>query len=513
MLYTFGEYRLDLARRELRRGTEPVAIEPQVFDLLGYLVRHRDRVVGKDDLLAAIWGGRIVSDSALTTRINAVRRAVGDSGEKQRLIRTYQRKGFRFVAELHEPPGEESSPPQLSGPGDTPSVAVLPFTNLSGDPAQAHLGDGTVEQIAAGFGRIGWLAVTMGGSVPGGYGPSVDMRQVGRELSARYLLAGSVRQVGERLRITTRLIEAESRAQLWTDWCDGTLGELFELQEAVATKAAASVEAAIETAETARALYKPSDDLGPRDLYFRALPGCYRYDAGPLLQARDLLDLAVERDPGFGPALAAAAGCRQFLDATGWAAEPETNRLEAVALTHRALQADGDDPSVLTEAARVLGYFTEDIDSAVAMVERALVLNPSHARGWYWSGWIRLFAGEPDRAIEDFQNALRLAPLQRPYMTGIGAAHFFGGRYSDAVEVLVTASHAQPGWPTTHRFLAAAYAQIGNIEKAREVARNRLRIIAPALAATPEWLATSVFRNPEQSALYVEGLRAAAGTA
>lgn len=520
MAYAFGEYLLKIRRRELWRGGELLALEPQVFDLLVYLVQNRERVVGKDDLLQAVWAGRIVSDSALTTRINAARRALSDSGEKQRLIRTFPRKGFRFVAEVEEASegahlsatllGTPAVQPRASPP-EKPSIAVLPFVSIAATPEQEHVADGTVEQIIAVLARIHWLSVIACGSAFACKGQSVDVRQVGRELGVRYLLKGSVRKSAGRLRLSAQLIDSETRAHLWADWCDGMLADVFELQDRIVGRVAASVEPIIETAEIRRSMLRSADDLSPHDLYLRALPGCYRYGARPLLQARDLLDHAIEGDPGLGPALAAAAGCRQFLAATGWADDPEANRLEAIELAQQGLQADGDNPNVLTEAARVLAYFTEDIDSAVAMIERALALNPSHARGWYWNGWIRLFAGQPDPAIEHFQTATRLHPHHRPHMTGIGAAHFFSRRYREAAEALVSASHELPGWPTTHRFLAAAYAQLGRKDKAQEIVRRRLQTIGPALA--PDSVANAVFRNGEHSALYSEGLRAAAGAA
>ena len=516
MAYAFGEHVLDIRRRKLWRGGELLALEPQVFDLLVYLVQNRDRVVGKDDLLQAVWAGRIVSDSALTTRINAARRALGDSGEEQRLIRTFPRKGLRFVAEVEEV-SEGARPAAVFGtpavqlrplPSDRPSIAILPFISIAETLEQEHVADGMVEQIITALARIRCLSVIARSSAFAYKGQNVDARQVGRELGVRYLLEGSVRRSADRLRVAAQLIDTETRAHLWADWYDGTIADIFELQDRIAGRVVACVAPVIETAEIRRSMLRLAGDLSPHDLYLRALSGCYRYSAQPLLHARDLLAQAVERDPGFGPALAAAAGCRQFLAVTGWVDDRETNRLEAIEMAQQALQADGDDPSVLTEAARVLAYFTEDIDSAVAMIERALVLNPSYALGWYWNGWIRLFAGQPDQAIEHFQTATQLHPLRRPCTTGIGAAHFFSRRYAEAAEALATASHEQPGWPTTHRFLAAAYVELGRPDKARDMA-NRLRAIAPTPPRVPDSLVTSVFRNQEHSKRYMEGLQAA----
>lgn len=509
MLYAFGEHRLDVKRRELRRADKLVELEPQVFDVLSYLLRHRDHVVAKNELLEALWGGRTVSDSALTTRINAARQAIGDSGARQLLIRTLPRKGFRFIGEVREAPDGAPSP-QVEPSLDKPSIAVLPFAHLSGDPTQAHFAEGTIDQIIIMLCRFRWLSVLARSSSFAYQGQVVDPKRVGWELGVRYLLEGSVRKSADRMRITAQLIDAETRTHLWADWCEGTLGNQFELQDQMAAKVAAAVEPTIEAAELRRSMSRPACELGPHELYLRALSGCYAYSARPLLSALDLLTQAIERDPGLGPALAAAAGCRQFLAASGWADGLEANRLEAIELAQRALQADSGDPSVLTEAARVLGYFTEDIDSAVALIERALILNPNHARGWYWNGWIRLFAGDPDLAIDHFRTALRLNPRHRTYMTGIGAAHFFSRRYREAAEALATAFHECPGWPTTQRFLAAAHVHLEEFEKAQSVV-NRLRTIAPTLAPAGDSVPNSAFRNEEHSALYIDGLRAAVG--
>jgi TolB-like protein len=517
--YAFGEYMLDVKRRELWRGGELLGLEPQVFDLLVYLVQNRDRVVGKDDLLQAVWAGRIVSNTALTTRINAARRALGDNGERQRVIRTLPRKGVRFVAEIMETPDGTHSrlaaAPGAAGVGpsaalpDKPSIAVLPFVNIGGDPDQEHFAAGMVEEIITALCRVRWLFVIARNSSFAYKGQTVDVKQVGRELGVRYVLDGAVRRSGDLVRITAQLLDAETGGYLWADRFDGTLADIFGLQDRVAAKVAGVIEPAMETVEIHRSAKRPTDDLTAQDLYLRALPDCYSCNAERLLRAMVLLEQAIERDPGFAPALATAAGCRQFLGVSGWVEDPAINRLKAVELARQALQADGHVPAVLTEAARVLGHFTEDIDSAVAMIERALDLNPSHARGWYWNGWLRLFAGQPDVAIEHFRTAVLLNPRHRPYLTGIGVAHFFSRRYREATDALTASLVEFPGWPTTYRFLAASCVHSGRLEKAREMF-DRLRAITPAPVPLADCSGNSPFQNREQSALYAEGLRVAA---
>jgi TolB-like protein len=221
--YLFENYALDTEKRELHRGADAVSITPQVFDLLDYLIRNRERVVSKDDLIVAVWNGRIVSDAALTTRMNAARNAIGDSGEEQRLLKTLARKGFRFVGQVQEErggaaPDNGAEPPKhsLTLPA-RPSVAVLPFVNLSLDPEQEYFADGVVEDITMALSRFHWLFVIARNSSFTYKGRSVDVRQVGRELGVRYVLEGSVRKAGNRLRIAGQLIDAETGAHLWAD--------------------------------------------------------------------------------------------------------------------------------------------------------------------------------------------------------------------------------------------------------------------------------------------------------
>ena len=217
MVLAFGQYRFDIERRELRRGPELIQLEPKAFDLLAFLVQHRDHVVSKDDLLQAVWHGRIVSESALTTRINAARRALGDDGATQRLIRTFTRKGIRFVGEVIEIPDQVG--PAVA---DKPSIAVLPFRNMSGDPEQEYFAYGMVEEIIAALARIRWLFVITGNSSFAREGQTVDVKQVGRELGVRYVLEGSVRRGGNRIRIFGQLIDAVTGAHLWSDHFDGS---------------------------------------------------------------------------------------------------------------------------------------------------------------------------------------------------------------------------------------------------------------------------------------------------
>src|SRR5215471_14331677 len=275
--YLFDGYVLDPDRRELRGPAGLVDVEPQVFDLLTYLIRNRDRVVSKDDIMAAVWGGRIVSESALTTRVNAARNAIGDNGDAQRLIKTLLRKGMRFVGVVREdnkpdvPPSRVSSEPQSNLPlPDRPSIAVLPFANMSGDPEYEYFADGMAEEIITALSRCNWLFVIARNSSFTYKGKAVDVRQVGRELGVRYVLEGSVRRGGNRLRILGQLVDATTGAQIWADRFEGELSDVFDLQDRIAESVVAAIEPWLQLAEIERVKRKAPADLAAYDLLLQA---------------------------------------------------------------------------------------------------------------------------------------------------------------------------------------------------------------------------------------------------
>jgi len=392
---------------------------------------------------------------------------------------------------------------------DKPSIAVMPFANMSGDPEQEYFVDGMVEEIITALSRIRWLFVIARNSSFTYKRQAVDVKQVGRELGVRYVLEGSVRKAGGRMRITAQLIEAATGANLWADRFDGSLDDVFELQDKVAVSVAGVIEPELQTAEVRRSAERPTNDLTAYDLFLRALPRAESGEKDGIVEALDLLGRAVERDPRYGPALGLAARCHNRLHVSGWTDDPETNRREGVDLARRALRVARDDPGVLSMAAYVFGYFGEDIDTAISLIDRSLELNPSFARGWGSSGWLRLWAGQPDRAIAHFETALRLSPRDRAVapLLGIGIAHFLARRFDEARATLLRSLQEFPGWVPNYRFLAACCAQMGRLDEAREIVQ-RLRALTPLVVPSAEH-----WRNPEQRELYLAGLRLAAGEA
>ena len=271
MRYLFEEYAFDTDRRELHRGADLVSVAPQVFDLLDYLIRNRERVVSKDDLINAIWNGRVVTEAALTTRLNVARSAIGDSGEQQRLVKTLPRKGFRFVGQVRESRGRtgaviddhpaEPPKPALALP-DKPSIAVLPFQNLSADPEQEYFADGVVEDITMALSRFHWLFVIARNSSFTYKGRAIDVKQVGRELGVRYVLEGSVGKTGNRIRIAGQLIDAQTGALLWADRFEGALEDMFDLQDHVTASVVSAITPKVQVEEIKRATRKPTENLG-----------------------------------------------------------------------------------------------------------------------------------------------------------------------------------------------------------------------------------------------------------
>ena len=290
MQFLFADHTLDTDRRELRRGPEPIAVEPQVFDLLVYLVQNRDRVVSKDDLIASVWGGRIVSDSTLTSRINAARKAVGDSGEEQKLIRTIARKGLRFVGDgahatkrrrtgqaVAPPPDEihEPSRPALPLP-DRPAIAVLPFVNMSGDPEQEYFSDGISEDIITALSKLRWFFVIARNSSFIYKGKAVHMKQVAEELGVGYVVEGSVRKGGDRVRITAQLNDVATGSHIWAERYDRDLADVFAVQDEITEAIVAAIEPQLYAAENFRAQRKPPDSMDAWDLVMRALSHYWR---------------------------------------------------------------------------------------------------------------------------------------------------------------------------------------------------------------------------------------------
>ncbi|MCC7283527.1 MAG: winged helix-turn-helix domain-containing protein [Acetobacteraceae bacterium] len=473
----FADFTLDLDRQELRRGADPVHVEPQVFDLLAHLVRHRSRVVSKDELIDAIWGGRIISEAALSSRINAARRALGDSGEAQALIRTMPKRGFRFVAEVQEPAAPPPagdhpavpagaqdamapSPQAGAAAGCKPSIAVLPFANLSQDQDAEYFTHGLTEDIIRLLARYRWLTVLSRHSTFPFRGRDVDPREIGATLGVRYLVQGGVRRRGTRVRITADLVSADDGSQIWSESFDLDLPDIFAIQDEMARQIAAVIEPELAQAEREAAVRKPPGNLDAWDSYQRGLWHLWGFSAPAFAEAEAMFRRAIALEPGLARAHSALAylGFQQSLLSTGarragWMAEALDSARQSVALDER----DCTTHSVL---GRVLGLYRR-FSPAIAAHERSLELNPSFGQGYFAFGDTLLWCGRAEESIALAERALELSPRD-PHIWAFrnmqALAHLILGERDSAIEYFRIAL----GHPNaSHRVAANLVAVLG----------------------------------------------------
>ena len=414
MLYFFEDFSLDCDRRELRRGNELLSVEPQVFDLLQYLIRNRDRVVSKDDLISVVWHGRIVSEATLSSRINAARSALRDSGDEQRLIRTIVRKGIRFVGAVREEAGTEGTtavdrPKAGLGLPDRPSIAVLPFVNMSGDAEQDYFADGMVEDIITGLSRIRWLFVIARNSSFTYKGRAVDVKQVGRDLGVRYILEGSVRKMANRVRISGQLVEAEDGRHLWAERYDRELTDVFAVQDEITISVVGAIEPNVRQAEIERIKRKRADNVDAYDRLLRALPCVYTCMPEGAAKGLELLEQALALEPTYALAHGFAAWAHEIIYMRG-GMHPK-NYENSIRHAHAAIEHGAGDAMALALAGFAIGIVAHDRGLASEAFERALALSPSCALVYSLGSALVAYGGDAERAIDWGERAMRLSPL------------------------------------------------------------------------------------------------------
>lgn len=523
MRYVFESYTLDTERRELRRGSNLVPVTPQVFDLLCYLIHNRERVVSKDDLIAAIWNGRVVSESALTTRMNVARNAIDDRGAQQRFIKTFPRKGFRFVGEVRAEQLSDglaaagavltdSSKPSLTLP-DKPSVAVLPFVNKSGDPQQDIFAQGLTEDIITELSRFSDLFIIAANSSFHYRGNSPTVGQVGRELGVRYVVEGSIRRSQDNIRITAQLIEAATGVSRWAERYDRNMQNVFAVQDEIARTIAGILSTHVQKAEAERALLKPPATWQAYDHYVRGCAALGKFwstfRGEDLLEARRSVAQSLALDPKYARAFAALSRSH----ATGFLNPVNEEFLNPSAieraheLVRAALELDPDLPEALAILSNVLAWKAEH-DAAIAAFERALQINPNFTNSRFSPVFV--MAGEFERAIDMFAAQLRLDPFYSPLTPHwLGLAHYMLGQYSVALPLLVECVSRAPNFLHGHIWLAAAYSQLGKSSQARRETREVLRIYPRYTIAGTGKRIGAVWRHRKDADHYFEGLRKA----
>ena len=427
MNFCFEAFALDTDAYVLTKGTEVIALEPQVFALLQFLIENRDRVVSKDEIIEHVWDGRIVSDAALSSGINGARRAVGDSGKAQAIIKTFPRRGFRFVADVTDDNPSEAAVTPISNVSDKPTIAVLPFDNLSGDPEQEYFSDGITEDIITALSRLRQFFVIARNTTFTFKGKAVDVPAVARELGVRYVLEGSVRKAGERLRISAQLIDGDSGNHIWAEQYDRDLGDIFAVQDEITMMVVGSIQPALVTTEQDRARRKSADDLGAWELFQRGMWHLRRRTLEDLIEARGFFHRSIELNPSFAPSYAGVAHSFWQQLVLGMVEEPGAVRDEVVSNARMGVELDREDPYTHVVLGRIYSYFFGKYDEGYQQLQIARELNPNDTEVKYSLGSCLIALGRPAEALPLLEEVIRQNPRDPArwlHMELLARAHF-----------------------------------------------------------------------------------------
>ena len=513
----FRNFELDTAHFELREAGGRIAVEPQVFDLLVFLARNANRTVTREEIFAAIWGKRIVSDSALSSQIKAARRAVGDDGVSQHTIATLHGRGFRFVAAIEnvgsdavnggadERVEKEPSPVALK-----PSVAVLPFANLNHDPSEDYFADGITEDITTALAKNRWLTVIARNPAFAFRGSKDSIRIIGEKLNATYVVTGSIRKAGSRFRITVQVVDAETEQSVWSERLDRDMVDIFELQDEISDIVACRIEAELGLSEQKKAERRPRKNRGAWDFYQLGIAEFYKFTREGNLQCQDLLRKAIELDSGYGGAHSRLAYAI-VLSMVYFDAAPDDARMDdALNAAQRAIELDDQDANGFFTLGRV-HLARREYDRAIEALQHAVGLNPSLAVTYCGLGDSYAYEGRLDEAIEQFEIAIRLSPhdpFRWAFYSYRSLAHLFRHEFAEAASWArksVQIPNAQY-WARAH--LVAALGHLGDENQARIAVIDLMRVKPEfSLAFAREHL--FYLKRSEQIEIYLDGLRKA----
>jgi TolB-like protein len=513
--FFFSDHMLDTDTRELHRNGDAISVQPQVFDLLAYLVQNRERVISKEDLLAALWGGRRLADSTLATHINAARKAIGDSGEEQRLIRTIARKGIRFVGEVQSRGATAESVPSITDaqrlaalPPERPAIAVLPFNNMSGESEQDYFSDGISEDVITALSKLRWFFVIARNSSFSYKGRAVHIREIADDLGVSYVVEGSVRKEGQRVRITAQLIDASNGSHLWAERYDRDLADVFAVQDEITQAIVATVEPKLYDAEHVRARRKAPENLDAWDLVMRALRHFWRMSREDNLLAQALLEQAVALDPDFAQAQALLAVSCAFGVHNGW-----QDGAVAIPIAERAATAavriDNEDPWAHLGAAFVHARLGRTAES-LASFETALRLNPSFSLAHGCHGLVLIWDGQWRAGLEAAERALRLSPrdpFAAIYHAVAAYAAYVERDYAHCIELCRKSIRQRSDFVGGWRVMAAAAGMLGDAEVAAEALREFRRSLPNITLALAE--TQLAVKDPDERRHFLEGLRRA----
>ena len=480
MIYVFGSMELDLSRAELRDNGEPRAIEPQVFALIAYLAEHRDRLVTRDEIFEKLWENRVVSDAALASRIKSARKALGDDGRTQAIIRTVHGKGLRFIAEVRLLGGPEvvagtaqemdpQAPESQPEAAPRPSIAVLPFRPVGELGAHAAIADGLPHELITELARLRWLFVVARGSTFRLRGEDLDSRQVGQLLGVRYCLSGTVEVSAHHLLVTTELEDTRDGHIVWAERYSGKVDEVHAMREEIRSSILASLEIQIPLHEANSARLAAPDSLDAWSAYHLGLQHLYRFNRRDNALATDLFSNAVDRDPAFARAHAGlsfvhfqSAFLRQADDIAGAIHRARDH-------ARRGVDLDPLDPFVNFTMGR--SYWLDgDLDRALAWLERSTSLSPNYAQGIYSRAWTEIMAGEADLGRQHVETAMQLSPLDPLYyamLSARGLAHLAIGDDAVAADWAERGARAPGAHALIAMIAAAAQDLAGNEDRAR----------------------------------------------
>jgi TolB-like protein/Flp pilus assembly protein TadD len=512
--YRFGPFLVDRRSACLRREGVAVPLRPKSFDVLVYLAQHPGRLVAKAELIDNVWQNVNVTSNSVVQCIKEVRQALQD--DNQVIIETVSKRGYLFAPSVSAIAGDDepfssasagAMDPALSLP-DRPSIAVLPFDNMSGDPDQEHFADGISEDLITGLSRVRWLFVIARNSTFAYKGRAVDVRQVASKLGVRYVLEGSVRRAGQRLRVSAQLIDAVTGGHHWAEQFDRELGDIFAIQDEITSRVIASIQPRLLAAEGVRALSRSPGDLGAWELVARAQTHVWRLTRSDNEAAIEALNRAVEAYPDYAPARSLLGFCLVFSAHNGWI-DRDQGLQAARSHIARAIALDDCDPW----AQIALGYWSMmawHTEESIAAFRRAVSLNPSSATAHCYLSHGLAFAGQCDEAIAHGKEAIRLSPLDPDtamFLGGITVANYLAGRHAEAFETSEQLLRLRPGFHGAQRLRCASLAQMGRVEEARQ-SLAALRLEQPQLSI--DWIKSSVpYQTPELMERFLEGMRKA----